>query len=178
MSKAVLMRILLALTMVSSMVLAGCGGLRDSRANPANWFGKSKSRPVASASPETVNPLIPEQEDSIFRRNKAEVYDGTPVDQITDLRIERTSDGAIIRVIGQSAQQGAFDVRLVPDNKDSRPVNGVLSYKLMALQPDNTPQGPAVARTVQAAQFISTQTLDQARTITVTGARNARSSSR
>jgi len=177
MSKAVLMRILLALTMVSSMALAGCGGLRDSRVNPANWFGKSQSRPVAAA-PETVNPLIPEEEDSIFRRNKAEVYNGTPVDQITDLRIERTSDGAIIRVIGLSAHQGAFDVRLVPDDKDERPVNGVLSYKLLALQPQTQPPGSQRARTVQAAQFISTQTLDQARTITVTGARNARSSSR
>lgn len=178
MSKAVLMRILLALTMVSSMALAGCGGLRDSRVNPANWFGKSQSRPVAAASAETVNPLIPEQEDSIFRRNKAEVYDGTPVDQITDLRIERTSDGAIIRVIGLSAHQGAFDVRLVPDTKDERPVNGVLSYKLLALQPQTQPPGSERARTVQAAEFISTQTLEQARTITVTGARNARSSSR
>lgn len=178
MSKAVLMRILLALTMVSSMVLAGCGGLRDSRANPANWFGKSKSRPVAAAPSETVNPLIPEQEDSIFRRNKAEVYEGTPVDQITDLRVERTSDGAIISVTGLSTRQGAFDVRLVPDNRDSRPVNGVLSYKLLALQPDNTPQGPTVARTVHAAEFISTQTLEEARTITVTGGRNERRSTR
>ena len=178
MSKAVLMRILLALTLVSTLVLAGCGGLRDSRANPANWFGKSKSRTVATASTETVNPLIPEREDSIFRRNKAEVYEGTPVDQIADLRIERTSDGAIIRVTGLSTRQGAFDVRLVPDNKDSRPVNGVLSYKLLALQPDNTPQGSAVARTVHAAEFISTQTLAEARTIIVTGGRNERRSTR
>lgn len=177
MSKAVLMRILLALTMVSSMVLAGCGGLRDSRVNPANWFGKSKSRPVAAAPSETVNPLIPVKEESIFRRNKAEVYDGTPVDQITDLRIERTSDGAIIRVTGLSTRQGAFDVRLISDSK-GEPVNGVLSYKLMALQPDNAPQGPAVARTLHAAVFISTQTLAEARTIVVTGARNERRSTR
>lgn len=177
MSKAVLMRILLALTMVSSMLLAGCGGLRDSRANPVNWFGKSKSRPVATAPAETLNPLIPERADSIFRRNKAEVYNGTPVDQITDLAIERTSDGAIIRVTGLSVRQGAFDVRLISDSKD-KPVNGVLSYKLLALQPGDQPPGSERARTVQAAVFLSTQTLEEARTITVTGARNAQTSTR
>ncbi|MDT8326175.1 MAG: hypothetical protein RQ750_02145 [Roseovarius sp.] len=172
------MRILLALTMVSSMLLAGCGGLRDSRANPANWFGKSQSRPVAATPSETVNPLIPEKEESIFRRNKAEVYLGTPIDQIAEMKIERTSDGAIIRVIGRSLRQGAFDVRLVPDTKDGRPVNGVLSYRLLALQPGNQPQGSERARTVQAAVFVSTQTLEQARTITVSGARNTQTSTR
>lgn len=177
MSKAVLMRILLALTMVSSMLLAGCGGLRDSRVNPANWFGKSKSRPVATAPAENVNPLIPVKQDSIFRRNKAEVYLGTPVDQITEMKIERTTDGAIIRVTGLSMRQGAFDVRLVADNK-GEPVNGVLRYKLLALQPEDQPQGSERARTVHVAEFISTQTLEEARTIIVTGARNERSSTR
>ncbi|MBC7181541.1 MAG: hypothetical protein H5U14_15845, partial [Roseovarius sp.] len=86
------------LSLVAMSVLAGCGGYRQSRANPRNWFGRSTPRRRATeATPASTNPLIPEREETIFRRRRDKVYEGTPVDQVTRMVIERTSDGGIIR---------------------------------------------------------------------------------
>ncbi|WP_297771586.1 hypothetical protein [uncultured Roseovarius sp.] len=160
-------------------VLAGCGGgFRQSRANPRNWFGRSRSRRRVPQTPaDNSNPLIPEREDSIFRRNREKVYEGTLVDQVVETVVERTNDGGIIRVSGQTLRQGAYDVRLVSDT-GGEPVNGTLEYKLMAIQPVDEPQGAARARTVQAAVFVSSQTLDRADVVRVVGARNAQVSRR
>jgi hypothetical protein len=172
------MRKTVAGLVVLSLTLAGCSGWRDSRINPGNWFGNSRAEARAqSATPAQTNPLIPE-ETSIFRRNKKEeVYLGTPVDQIVDLAIERTSSGAIVKATGQTLQQGAYDVRLTSDTEGA-PVDGVLTLEMKALQPLNTPQGPERVRRVTAGYFLSNQDLDQTRTIRVLGDRNARSSSR
>lgn len=168
------------LSMAGALALAGCGGLRESRVNPRNWFGRSRSRRRAApaTATENTNPLIPEREDSIFRRNREVVYEGTLVDQITAMEIERTSDGAIIRVTGLPLRQGAFDVRLVPENEDKKPINGVLDFELRAIQSENMPQGPERARAVQAAVFVSRQNIERAAEIRVRGARNERVSSR
>jgi hypothetical protein len=166
--------------MTGALALAGCGGFRDSRINPRNWFGRSTSRARDTAAASTGgNPLIPEDDESIFRRrNREEVYPGTPVDQITALAVERTSDGAIIRATGQTARQGAFDVRLVPEQPENAPVGGVLSYELQAVQPSETPQGPARTRQVHAGVFVSNQTLEQVTAVRVRGLRNERVSRR
>lgn len=166
------------LSLVAMSVLAGCGGYRRSRANPRNWFGRStpRRRPAEPA-PANTNPLIPQREDTIFRRRRDKVYEGTPVDQVTRMVIERTSDGAIIRVEGVTLQQGAFDVRLVSET-DDKPVNGRLDYRLMAIQPEDQPQGPERARTVLAAVFVSNQVLERSDEIRVIGARNEQISRR
>lgn len=165
-------RVFLSLTAMTA--LAGCGGgFRNSRANPRNWFGgaRTRSRPVA-AEPEQTNPLIPKEEDSIFRRRRDKnTYEGTLVDQITSLEIEPTNDGGIVRVEGRTLRQGAYDVRLDSDS-DGKPVNGVLEFKLKAIQPSDTPQGPAGARTVIAATFVSAQDLEATQTVRVLAARN------
>jgi len=168
------------LSMAGALALTGCGGFRESRVNPRNWFGRSRSRSRAAPAPatENTNPLIPEREDSIFRRNRKVVYEGTLVDQITAMEIERTSDGAIIRVTGLPLRQGAYDVRLVPENDDKAPVNGVLGLELRAIQSDTMPQGPDRARRVQAAVFVSRQNIERAEEIRVRGARNERVSRR
>lgn len=168
------------LSMAGAFALSGCGGFRDSRINPRNWFGRSTARPrtAAASTAEGGNPLIPEREDSIFRRApRAEVYEGTPVDQITELSVERTSEGAIIRVTGQTLQQGAFDVRLVPERPEDAP-GGVLSYELRALQPSDMPQGPPRTRQVHAAVFVSREDIERATRVRVRGLRNERVSSR
>lgn len=173
-------RVFLSLAAMSA--LAGCGGgFRRSRANPRNWFGGARAQrraaQPASAPAEPVNPLIPEREDSIFRRRREEVYEGTLVDQITRMAIEPTSDGGIIRVEGRTLQQDAFDVRLVSET-EGEPVNGVLEFKLMAIQPTDTPQGSPRARRVLAAVFVSSQTLDRTEMVRVLGARNLQESRR
>ena len=166
------------LSLAAASVLAGCGGFRQSRVNPRNWFGRSRSRRVAETSAENTNPLIPQQEDSIFRRRRTEVYEGTPVDQISEMVIERTSDGAIIRVTGLPLRQGAYDVRLISDDPKGDPVNGQLGYRLMAVQPDTTPQGLPRMREVRAAVFVSAPKLERTDIIRVSGARNEQVSRR
>jgi hypothetical protein len=170
------MRKSLAGLVILSMTLSACGGWRDSRVNPSNWFGNSRSEPV-DESPAQTNPLIPENT-SIFRRRAVEeVYDGTPVDQITALSLERTSIGAIIRVEGVTLRQGAYDVRLTSDTEWA-PVNGVLELTLAAIQPDDMPQGPERSRTVTAGRALSAKDLQEISTIRVTGARNVMTSGR
>lgn len=187
------MRILLSVLVLSSLVLAGCGGFRDSRANPANWFGKSKSKTVVATEGykvEEANPLLAGKKDThlvaanatsiqksgiLRRRDKVTIYEGTLVDQVTDLRIERTATGAIVHATAQTVRQGSFEVRLVPNGD---PVNGVLTYDLRAYQLVTAPQGPARTRTYEVAEFISNQDLGAISTIEVRANRNVRSTRR
>lgn len=190
------MRLFLSSLVLMSMVLAGCSGLRESRINPANWFGKSQSTTIArapgSGEPQPVNPLIGKptntqlvaanqyrsRKGGLFsRRNRVEPYEGTLVDQITELYIEPTTTGAIVRATGVTVRQGAFDVRLIEEN-GGEPVNGVLTYTLKAYQPVNYPQGSDYSRQVKVGDFIAFKDLDGISEIKVIGARNVRTARR
>jgi hypothetical protein len=160
------------LGLAAAGALAGCGGFRESRANPRNWFGRSRSRTrKAAVEEEPVNPLIPKKEESgLFdRMRKEKPYAGTLVAEITDLEVERASGGAIIRVRGRATQQEIYDVRLVPDDPDGEPIDGVLGYQLRAVHPADAPDRP---REVLAAVFASDKTLEKVREIRVRGAQN------
>ncbi len=172
------MRKSLAGLVILSLTLSACGGWRDSRVNPSNWFGNSRSEPVAQPqSAAQTNPLIPEQTSLFRRRAVDEVYEGTPVDQITALAVERTSSGAIIRVEGVTLRQGAYDVRLTSETQ-GEPVNGVLELTLAAVQPDTTPQGPEQTRTVTIGRALSENDLSEITTVRVIGARNVMTTGR
>ncbi|MEI4263589.1 hypothetical protein [Roseovarius sp. D0-M9] len=172
------MRSLVTLVTISGLTLAGCSGLRDSRVNPANWFGQSRTTPVAASADATVNPLIPEARDSIFqRKSDEETYQGTPIYAVEGVVIERSSGGAIVKATGLSLRQGAYDVRLSPENK-GEPVGGVLTYTMRAVQRADTPQGPEQTRRVSAGAFISTQTLEETSEIRVLGQTNSAASRR
>ncbi len=169
-------RVFLGLAAVGA--LAGCGGFGDSRANPRNWFGRSQSRSRnAQAAEQDTNPLIPRQQESgLFdRRRKEKPYEGTLVDEVTDLVVEPATGGAILRVRGRASQQEIYDVRLVPDAEDGKPVGGVLGYELRAVHPLDAPNRP---RDVQAAVFVSDKILREVREIRVRGVQNERVSSR
>jgi len=170
------MRKSLALILAGTLIVAGCGGWRDSRVNPGNWFGKSSSAPVTVADTEVTNPLLPDQgRKSIFARADEEDL-SVPVATISDLRIEPTPNGAIIHATGIASRQGAHEVelRLVPEAAEN-----TLEYTLHVLYPvDPTPSGSAHSRTVQAAVTISEQSLRGIRTIRVSGAENARETRR
>jgi hypothetical protein len=167
------MRSLVTVMMISGLLLTGCSGFRESRANPGNWFGSSST--VERAAPtdaQTFNPLIPEKRDSILqRKSEAESYEGTPIYAVEGVMIERSAGGAIIKATGQSLRQGAFDVRLWPEN-GGEPANGALTYTMRAIQRTDTPQGAAQTRRVEAGHFISTQTLEEVSEIRVIGATN------
>ncbi|MEQ8291741.1 MAG: hypothetical protein RIA08_05985 [Roseovarius sp.] len=194
------MRFTVVALILSTLLLSACGGgLRDSRLNPANWFGRSTSVETEPAMVRTadgrvqeVNPLIGErgysqlsaanrkvttERTGLFGRKKEVIYQGTLISQVTDLTIEPTATGAIVRAVGVTTRQGAYDVRLFP-LFDGEPVDGVLTYEFLALQPINTPQGPEHTRRIQAAQPLSHGDLEKIRTIRVIAKRNTRQSAR
>ncbi|MDC0737238.1 hypothetical protein N6L24_03010 [Cognatishimia sp. SS12] len=156
--------------LVSTLVLTSCGTVRDSRLNPFNWFGRAER--VETVDAEEINPLIPRKRDSIFDREEV-AYPGVPVANITELRVERVSGGALIRAKGIAATQGAFEALLEPENDDELPVDGVLTYRLLAIQPAGFRQGTPQSRELNIARFRTLQDLDGVRVIRVVGAQNA-----
>lgn len=160
------MKLPLVAAITLSLALAGCGGLRDSRMNPFNWFGKSHEASATSLEPKggygaSVND---------FR---------VLVDQVTKLEIVANPEGAIISAAGLPPTQGWWDAELVAEN-DGFPVNGVLTYRFVLAEPV---AGTAVSsrvltpqsREVTVATFLSNIKLADVRQIVVTGSANSRS---
>lgn len=188
------MRGVVSVLLISTLVLTSCSAWRDSRVNPSNWFGKSRTIETSSATPNVVapddrqtnNPLI-EKENSnqivrrnttsvrrtgLFgRRNKQVLYQGTLVDEVTSLDVERTPSGAIVKVTGLPNREGAFDVRLLRVNRDG-PVDGVLEYTLNAVQPTRTPVGLPRTREIKAGAFVSNTLLEDVSEIRIRAERN------
>ncbi len=163
----------LTVLLVSSLLLTACG-FRDSRVNPLNWFGRAETVPVTETRKE-VNPLIPTNR-GLFRnrRNRAKDYAGIPFEQVTDLTIERTPGGAIIRATGLAARQGVYEVQLTPANEDEEPVDGVLTYRIEGVRPDKrTAVGAVPTREVIAGRRLTNQQLRDVRSIRVEGQLNA-----
>lgn len=172
-------RCALGALLIGTLTLSACGGLRDSRVNPLNWFGGSEETEVAL--PEDYNPLIPEEEDRgtiIFGGNRDEQQEdrSVAITRINGLQIDRTNSGAIIVATGEAKRLGAYDAALVRD-ADSAP--GTLSYVFRVTYPENpTFVGSEATRTIRAAASISRQELNAVRTIRVEGQENARESRR
>ena len=119
------MRKTITLLLAASLVLSACATIRDSRVNPLNWFGQSRSERVER--PESTNPLIPRRGGLFSRDNREEVYDGRPFEQVTDLTVERVPGGAILRATGNDflrAMEGVVITALLNSirltNKDPR----------------------------------------------------------
>jgi len=144
-------------TMLLVTSLAGCTRITESRLNPFNWFGSDKS--------ETAAPTV------------VQVQDRRPlVAEITQLVVERTPGGAIIRVTGLPPHQGWFAPELVRETPEGAPANGVLAYSLRAVPPRETVRVSTVqSRELTVAVYLTNLELAQVRVIRVTGARNARS---
>lgn len=155
------MRITLLSALLVSLTLSGCG-----------WFGGNRGDSSASGTGDAANPLIPTSE-SIFDRPEGPDV-SVPIGTITQLRVEPTPSGAIIYATGVADRQGAFRARLVPDNEDLEPVDGVLGFILRVNYPaDPTPVGSELSRTIHEAFTVTSQTLSNVRSIRVAGERNA-----
>lgn len=167
------MRKTLPLLLAAALALTACGTIRDSRINPFNWFGQSRSEPIAQTA--NTNPLIPRRA-GLFARARAEeaVYLGRPFEQVTDLTIEQVPGGAIIRATGLAARQGIYSVQLTPENEEEEAVDGVLTYRLEGIRPTRpTPVGTRPTREVIAARRVTDQQLRGVRQIRVEGQLNA-----
>ena len=168
------MRKTLPIILISTLTLTACGAVRESRINPFNWFGQSRSEAVQTQ--KNTNPLIPERSGGLFAGLRAQdaEYLGRPFEQVTALTIERIPGGAIIRATGLAARQGYYAVQLTPATEDELPVDGVLTYRLEGVRPSkNTPVGTTPTREVIAARRITDQDLSGVRSIRVEGQLNA-----
>ena len=139
------------------LILAGCGGLRDSRLNPFNWFGKSQPREtiVLQDQPADARPLV---------------------SAVLSMTVEPIPGGAIVRATGQTPTQGWWKADLValPIGED-----GTLVYEFRLLPPiERTDVNTPRSREVTVAIYISDIKLEQVREIVVQGASNARSARR
>lgn len=172
------MRKTLTLFAVLTLTLSACGAILDSRVNPFNWFGQSRS--VATSVPEQTNPLIPRRGGFFSRgREQDAIYLGRPFEQVTDLTVERIPGGAIIRATGLAARQGIYAVQLTPQNEEEEAVDGVLIYRLEGVRPTaNTPVGTKPTREVTAGRKLTDQQLRDVRVIRVEGALNAQETRR
>lgn len=165
----------LALVLAASLGLASCGGWSNSRLNPGNWFGRSEPVPV-NTDPTAANPLLPQRSKLLGRKPEADYH--VPIQSVSDLVVERTSSGAIIRATGQAAKQGAYEPRLVPV-PESEDTSGVLTLTFEVVYPVNPrPAGSDLTRRIIAAYSVTHQDLAKVRTIRVVAETNARETRR
>ena len=151
------MRIRLIFAIVALSMLTACGGFRDSRLNPKNWFGRSQ----------------PAEQTSVA----AEPADKRPlVDQVLSMQVESFPGGAIVRASGLPPTQGYWDAELVALPLDD---TGKLVLEFHVFPPIN---GAAVvnqqSREITVAYSLSTIKLEGVSQIIVQGANNARASKR
>ena len=175
------MRLLTTSLLISTLTLSACG-FGDSRANPFNWFGNSRSQPVEIDQNVDTNPLIPEEEGGgLFSSvsDEAELYTGSAIDQVTELVIERVPGGAVVRATGVSAHDRPYGVRLTPTSDVAAPVDGIMTYTLQAERPEDAGTTTSTrVRTVTAAVRLTDKQLARISTIRVDAARNSQTTSR
>ncbi|TNJ40171.1 hypothetical protein [Phaeobacter sp. B1627] len=173
------MRITLGALLIGTLVLSSCGGWRESRVNPTNWFGQSRDARVEQTVDENLNPLIPQEDEqraNLLGRRDAPEDRSLPIARIVDLRIERTTVGAIVTAVGEAARNGAYEAHLVPAETQEP---GRLEYTFRVTYPKSaTYSGTAATRTIRAAVSLSNQDLAGVRVIRIVGAENARESRR
>ncbi|MFN4160052.1 MAG: hypothetical protein ACK4GO_16855 [Gemmobacter sp.] len=144
--------------LVMVLSLTACGRLAESRLNPFNWFGRSQPATVQAA-------------DARVTRDRRQL-----VAEVTDLTLDRTQGGVIIRAVGLPPTQGYWKAELV-----ARPIdeNGVLVYDFRIFPPPRTtPVSTRQSREVVVATFLTNQKIDGIRQITVQGERSARTTRR
>lgn len=172
------MRRSLTVLLAASLGLSACSGWRDSRVNPSNWFGRGVETTTNVEPGGDVNPLLPAQDETIGLFDRPDPEDiSVPITRIAELRVERTSTGAIIYAKGIATRQGAYGTQLRRDRSTEE--DGILTYRFRVLYPlDATPQGSERSRTVLAAASVTSERLEGIRLIRVVGETNTLESRR
>lgn len=156
----------LSLALALALALAGCGGWKESRLNPSNWFGKEE---VQTLEPATGYPDPKKDPRDLIA-------------EVTELEVKPTQGGAIVSAAGITPTQGWWGASLLAEN-DGHAVDGVMTYRFVVAWPDpDSPAGSRVltpeSRTVTAAAYINNVRLAEVKRIVVIGASNQRSVSR
>ena len=100
------------------------------------------------------------------------------VDQVTQMRVNRTPGGAVVEAVGLPVTQGHWQAELVAQNA-GYPVDGVLTYEFRIAEPFGfQQQGTPFSREITVATAVSAVRLQNVQTIRVLGARNAQASRR
>ncbi len=144
--------------MALMLTLSACGGFRESRLNPLNWFGRAQ--PVA---PVTVA--------------ATEAPDPRPlVSQVLEMSVEPLQGGAIVKAKGLPPTQGWWAGELVPlpVGEDGRLV---FEFRL-APPPEATRVSTQFSREVTVAAYLTDFRLAEISQIVVQGQQNALSSRR
>ncbi|MCX8507822.1 MAG: hypothetical protein ORN49_02900 [Rhodobacteraceae bacterium] len=155
-------RTALLMTLALPAGLAGCGRIRDSKLNPFNWFGGARR----------------EESTAVLKPNEA--ADGRQlIAEVTELKVEPSHGGAIIRAAGLPPTQGWWKAELVSETHGRPDDTGVLTYRFLVFQPladsrVSTPQ----SRLLTAAVFLSDSRLQAVSKIVVQAERNSLSSGR
>lgn len=160
------MRATLPLILCAVLTTTGCSRLADSRINPLNWFGGSSQ--IAPTQTTTLAPLVPTNRGGTFDQRGG-------IADVASVRFDRTPEGGILRATGIASTQGQFNAQLVPVSQQSGVLT--LAFRVEAAA-GVTQSGPASTRQITVARSFSNADLTGVRTITVQGARNARSTTR
>lgn len=149
----------LAIILATTLFLGGCAGIRESRINPLNWFGKSEAR--------ATNPSA----EGFVRQ-----ADPRPLaDQVTAMSIESVSQGAILRATGLPSTQGHWDAELV-QYKGEGVDAGVLVFDFRLAPPRyRANAGAPYTREVEVATYLTFNDLAGISRIVVRGQRSERS---
>jgi hypothetical protein len=153
------MRLTLPALLICATALSACGGFRDSRLNPLNWFGKAQ--PVATT---LVQP--------------SDADDPRPlVQQVLDLTVEPIDGGAIVRAKGLPPTQGWWEAELVPMGEVDAEGTLTLAFRVI---PPKTPQRTSTqfSREITVAHHLDSYELAKIRRIVVTAELNALSAGR
>lgn len=151
------MRVRLILALALPLLAAGCGSVTNSPLNPFNWFGgREAAEPVSPLErPADPRPLI---------------------DQVTQVTIDSTPGGAIVRATGLAGAVGYWNAGLVPVDRDGRADEaGVLALEFRAVPPPEPVPGSPAARTIVTGYALSRERLRDVRVITVVARTNSAS---
>lgn len=144
--------------LAASLVLSSCGRIADSRFNPFNWFGRDRSEAV--------------QVDA----EQATIDGRQLVSQITELAVDRTPSGAIIRAVGLPPTQGFWDAELVRIESEDP---SLAVYDFRVLPPlERRAVSTQQSREIIAGAALSNRQLANIRGIIVRAQQNQRSVSR
>ena len=151
------MRTPILAVMAISLTVGACGRVAESRFNPFNWFGRESVETVAANADVTT--------------------DGRQlVDQVTELAVDQTPGGAIIRAVGLPPVQGFWDAELVRVNSADP---SLAVYEFRVLPPlKRRAQSTTQSREIIAGAALSNRQLASIRGIVVRGQRSQRTVSR